>query len=139
MVPRLRVLYVDDNRDIADSAVELLKLLGFEAVACYDGAHALAVAGAFAPDVCILDLTMPGMDGDALADLLRDRAAGRGILFIAVTALGDERSRGRTEAAGFRLHLLKPFDPQHLLRILDELQQVVEAPCPVEAVADKPA
>ena len=121
---RPRILYVDDNQDVADSAVELLQLLGFEALACYGAAHALAVAGGFEPDVCVLDLSMPGGDGDQLAGLLRSQAAGRAILFIAVTALGDEHARSRTTTAGFRLHLLKPLDPQHLLGTIDRLWQL---------------
>ena len=123
---RRRILCVDDNHDVADSTAEWLDLVGFEAVACYDGPDALAVASEFRPDVCLLDLTMPGMDGDELADRLRELFAGRATLFVAVTARGDEESRRRTEAAGFELHLVKPVDPHDLLRVVDELWRVAD-------------
>src|SRR6187551_2267400 len=109
--PRLRVLCVDDNQDATDSAVDFLRLVGFDAMACYDGPHALAAAREFAPDICLLDLNMPGMDGDELAGRLRDQAVDRPVLFIAVTARGDDESRRRTADAGFRLHLVKPVPP----------------------------
>lgn len=122
--PRLRILCVDDNRDATDSAVELLRLIGFDALACYDGPDALAAADAFAPDICLLDLNMPGMDGDELAGRLRDQAAGRAMLFIAVTARGDEESRRRTTAAGFELHLVKPVNPHQFIRIIEAIQLI---------------
>jgi ribulose-phosphate 3-epimerase len=107
---RPRVLYVDDNHDLAESAVELMRLVGFDARFAYDGPSALAVALWFHPDVCILDLNMPGMEGDELAVRLRVQAAGQPVLFVAVTAMGSDESRHRTDAAGFSLHLVKPVD-----------------------------
>jgi two-component system OmpR family response regulator len=138
--PRLRVLCVDDNQDSTDSAVEYLRLMGFDAVACYDGAGALAAAGEFVPDVCLLDLNMPGMNGDELAGRLRDQAAGRAILFIAVTAQSDDDSRRRTADAGFKLHLVKPVDPHHILRIMEALGHLLDgaADRPPEAVNRHP-
>jgi CheY-like chemotaxis protein len=126
-VPRPKVLYVDDNRDLADSAADLLRIVGFDVRVCYDGPSALAVAREFAPDVCLLDLNMPGMEGDELASHIREEAGGRPVLFIAVTAMGSEESRARTAATGFSLHLVKPVDPHDLLRIVDELWQVFHA------------
>lgn len=124
---RPRVLYVDDNHDVADSATELLRLVGFDTRVCYDGFSALEAAPAFRPDVCILDLNLPGMDGDELAVRLRDQAAGRPVLFVAVTAMSGEDCRRRTGAAGFQLHLVKPVDPHDLLRVVDELWQVLSS------------
>ena len=121
-----RILCVDDNRDVADSAGELLRLVGFEVVVCYDGPTALAAARGFLPDVCLLDLNMPGMDGDELAVRLREES-GRPVLLVAVTAMGSDECRRRTEAAGFHLHLLKPVDPHDLLRVVDELWQMMHA------------
>ena len=119
--PRLRVLCADDNRDLTDSAVEFLRLVGFDAVACYDGPHALAAAREFIPDICLLDLNMPGMEGDELAGRLREEAGSRVVVFVAITAHGDDESRGRTAAAGFNVHLVKPVDPRHLLQIMESL------------------
>lgn len=115
-----RILYVDDNPDVTDSAVEMLRLLGFEAAGSYDGPHALALASAFAPDVCLLDLNMPGMDGDELARRLGAAAGGRRVLFVAVTARGDADSVRRMADAGVGLLLVKPVDPLDLVRIIDE-------------------
>lgn len=129
---RPRVLYVDDNADVADSAAELLRLSGFEARACYDGPTALAVAAEFRPDAALLDLHMPLMDGDELAVRLREQAGGRAMLLVAVTAMGGDEYLRRTEAAGFHLHLIKPVDPHDLLRVVDELWPLMDA-------ADRPA
>ena len=69
--PPLRVLCVDDRRDCADSAAMLLRVMGFEARACYDGETALSLNESFRPGICFLDLNMPGMDGDEVASRLR--------------------------------------------------------------------
>ena len=122
-----RVLCVDDNWDVAESTIELLRLVGFEAVACSDGAHALAVAPDFHPDVCLIDFNLPHMDGDELLGHLRALLAGRAVLFVAVTARGDDEARRRTAAAGFAVHLVKPVDPRDLLRVVDEPLQALEA------------
>lgn len=126
-VNRARVLCVDDNRDIADSEAELLRIVGFDARVSYDGPTALALARDFLPDVCLLDFNMPAMDGDELAMRLRRQSPGRRILFIALTAMGDSESLHRTNAAGFHLHLTKPVDPDALLRIVEELSSGLSA------------
>jgi CheY-like chemotaxis protein len=108
--PPLRVLCVDDNHDSADSMAMLLDMLGCEVEVSYGGPAALALAEQFRPDVCLLDLTMPGMDGLELARRLRQRAAGRRMLLVAMTALGGESHRRQTAAAGFDLHLVKPIE-----------------------------
>lgn len=124
---RPRVLVVDDNQDAADSTVELLHIMGFDARACYCGPAALAVATEFLPDVCLLDFTMPGMCGDELAVRLRERAGSRPMLLVAVTAMGGDEYRRRTAAAGFHLHLVKPVSPYNLLHVVDELWPVMTA------------
>lgn len=124
---RPRVLCVDDNRDVADSEAELLRIVGFNPRACYDGGSAICLAREWAPDVCLIDLHMPDMDGDELAARLRAEAGGRPVLMVAVTAMSNDESYTRTEAAGFALHLVKPVDPHDLLRVVDELWRVVHA------------
>src|SRR5262249_20398803 len=84
-IRRVRVLCVDDNRDSAETMALLLGLLGFDARACYDGRTALEVAAEFQPDVCLLDINMPVMDGNELAGRLRDRYGGRPLLLVAAT------------------------------------------------------
>jgi len=117
-----RVLCVDDNRDIADSAVVLLESFGFEARACYDGHTALQVAADFRPSVCVLDLNMPGMAGDELAAQLMAQPHLRPLLMVAVTAMSDPLYRERTKAAGFHAHLIKPVDPEQLVALVRQAQ-----------------
>jgi len=119
--PVLRVLCVDDNRDAADTLGILLELVGFEAKVCYDGQTALTEADRFRPDACILDLTMPGLDGVEVGRRLRERAWGRTLPLVAVTALGDEEARRQTREAGFDLHLTKPVDPDRLANVLADI------------------
>jgi two-component system OmpR family response regulator len=120
-VPPLRVLCVDEIGEVADSTVMLLRVVGFDARACYGGTDALAEAAAFRPAVCLIDLNMPGMNGDELAERLRAQAGEAPLVLVAVTAMGDEACRRRTAAAGFDLHLVKPVDPHQLLAVVDEL------------------
>jgi len=117
----LRVLCVDDNHDAADSLGVMLELVGFEARVCYDGASALAVADEFRPDACILDLTMPGLDGVEVGRRLRERGWARNLPLVAVTALGNDDARRRTTQAGFDLHLTKPVDPDRLANVLADI------------------
>ena len=116
--PPPRVLVVDDNRDAADTTALMLRLAGFEAVACYGGPAALQTALTFRPVACLLDLHMPGMDGDELAGRRRGQAADAGNrrpLLVAVTAMSDVAGRQRTAAAGFDHHMVKPVDPAELV------------------------
>jgi CheY-like chemotaxis protein len=101
------VLCIDDNRDVADSEAELLRVVGFEACAYYGGAGALVEAADFLPGVCLIDLNMPGMDGDEPATRLRDLWVGEPPVLIAVTAMDGEAARRRIKAT-FDQHLVKP-------------------------------
>jgi CheY-like chemotaxis protein len=76
--------------------------------------------------VCLIDLNMPGMDGDELAVRLREQAAGRPLVLVAVTAMNNAACSARIAAAGFDLHLVKPVDPHQLLAIVDELWRAWE-------------
>ncbi len=114
MTRRLKVLCVDDCPDVARSTADLLALSGCDARACYDGPTALAVAAAFRPDVCVLDLAMPGMGGIELANQLRAQAA-YPLQLIALTGEWDITSSHRTHNAGFERHLVKPADPDALV------------------------
>lgn len=110
----LRVLCVDDNRDVADSLAVLMQIAGFEAMACYDGPSALEAVTTFQPDVCVLDLNMPGMGGDEVGQRVRSVAGRADTTLVALTGLPEEVARERTQAVGFDLHLTKPIDPEKL-------------------------
>src|SRR5438045_6261142 len=95
----VRVLICDDNHDAADTLAALVRLLGYEVVVCYDGPSALAAAGSFRPDACLLDLLMPGVDGYELAGWLREQEGNRPILLVAVTACGEADAVRRSREA----------------------------------------
>ena len=116
--PPLLVLVVDDSRDCAESLALLVRLWGHEAVVAYDGPAALDVARARAPDVVLLDLAMPKMDGYQLAGRLRQVAGLEEALLIAVSGHGQEADVRRCEEAGIDCHFLKPVDPAELEKAL---------------------
>jgi len=118
-MPPLRILCIDDNHDVADSTVDLLRIVGFDARACYCGSDALVEAKDFQPIVCLIDLNMPQMDGDVLAVRLREQAGEVRPILIAMTAMSNEVSSRRIKDAGFDMHLLKPIDPNKLLSVVD--------------------
>lgn len=116
---RLRVLVVDDNQDAADTTAQLLRICGAEADVRYCGDAALAELDRLRPDACVLDLSMPGMDGCEVAGRIR-ALGGRQPLLVALTALGDVATQERAAACGFDLHFTKPVDPAALLHALGE-------------------
>jgi DNA-binding response OmpR family regulator len=115
----LRVLCVDDQRDTADAFAAVLTAHWFDAQACYDGPAALRMSDAFHPDVAVLELGMPGLDGIALAIRLREHTGDRPLLLIAATAWSTLEDRTRTALAGFHYHLVKPVEPAALVAALD--------------------
>lgn len=123
----LKVLVVDDNRDAAESMCMLLETMGLELACAYDGEAALAVASEFQPDVALLDVGMPGMDGYTLARALRGDPSHDGLVIAAMTGWGEERDRRRAKEAGFDHHFSKPADIKALTRMLDGVQPRVAA------------
>jgi CheY-like chemotaxis protein len=119
----LRVLVVDDNVDAADSLARLIKMWGHEVDVAYSGPAAVALTAAYQPDVMLLDIAMPMMDGHELARRLRRQTRFEHTLLIAVTGYVDEDHRLLGEEAGFDHHLSKPTSPQALKRMLLLLQQ----------------
>jgi CheY-like chemotaxis protein len=115
---RLRILVVDDNIDSAHTMAAYLSVHGHEVQVAHDGLEALALLEAFEPEVGILDLGMPRMDGYALAKHIREHSNHDEPLLIAVTGWGQDSDRRRSKAAGFDHHVVKPADPQHLLKLL---------------------
>ncbi|MGC3983407.1 MAG: response regulator [Pseudorhodoferax sp.] len=117
------VLVVDDNRDAADSLAEFLDAAGMATAVAYSGAQALELLPGLRPELAILDIGMPGMDGYELARRLRRHPAGRDLLLVALTGWGQQRDREATAAAGFDHHLVKPLDPDALVALLDGLNR----------------
>jgi CheY-like chemotaxis protein len=116
---RYRVLVVDDNADGADSQAVLLQMLGHEAWTAYDGAMALAKAEEIRPQVVLLDLGMPGLNGYEVARRLRKLPGLSRLVIIAQTGWGQPEDRSRTADAGFDAHLTKPIDVAELMAILE--------------------
>ena len=124
-VTRRRILVVDDNVDAADSLAVLLGCDGHEVRTAYDGAAALAAIEAHSPDLVLLDIGMPQMDGYQVAQAVRG-ARGDGDArpyLVAVTGYGQATDRARARAAGFFAHLVKPVDRDELSRVLDSLDE----------------
>ena len=115
-----RLLIVDDNQDSARSQAKMLRLLGHEVEAAFEGVEALRQVAAFRPEVVLLDLGLPGIDGYEVARRIRAMPEGREVLLVAQTGWGQDEDRRRTAAAGFDAHLVKPVELDSLLRLLDE-------------------
>ncbi|WP_020472615.1 response regulator [Zavarzinella formosa] len=111
------ILCVDDNHDVSDSNALILSLSGFDAEACYDGFEALKIARDNPPDLCFIDLNMPGMNGDELAVRLRELDPKHSMTLVAVTAMSREEDVRRLSKAGFVIHLVKPTNPETLINI----------------------
>jgi signal transduction histidine kinase/ActR/RegA family two-component response regulator len=116
-----RVLVVDDNRDGAEMISDLLIDAGYDVRLAGDPSQALSLAATFRPEVAILDIGLPVMDGYALGRELRARLGDAPPLLIALTGYGQEQDRRRSAEAGFSLHLVKPVDPDRLTHVVDAL------------------
>jgi signal transduction histidine kinase/DNA-binding response OmpR family regulator len=116
-----RVLVVDDNVDAADSLGMLLQLGGCEVRLAHNGPAALEAAEAFRPQVVVLDIGLPGMDGYEVARRLRGRPGQRDSLLVAVTGYGRDEDQARSREAGFDYHLVKPVDLAMLQAVFNSL------------------
>jgi PAS domain S-box-containing protein len=115
-----RILVVDDNREAADCLAILLSVDGHQVSTAYDGSAAVRQALTFNPDVILLDLGMPGMDGFETAGKIRQLDGGTEIVIAALTGWGQEKDRRRTRETGFDFHLVKPMQPGELRHVLEE-------------------
>ncbi|MPZ44279.1 MAG: PAS domain S-box protein, partial [Betaproteobacteria bacterium] len=113
------VLVVDDNRDAADSVAALLQLRGHRVWVAYDGPSGLAIASERAPEVVLLDIGLPGMDGYEVATRLREMEQTRSSTVVALTGYGQEEDRQRREQTRFDAHLVKPVDYEILYRLIE--------------------
>jgi CheY-like chemotaxis protein len=119
----LRILIVDDNRDAADSLVMLLRIMGNDTRTAYDGQEGVAVAEEFRPDAMLLDIGLPKLNGYEACRRIREQSWGKKVFLIAVTGWGQEEDRRRSHEAGFNEHMVKPVDPQDLMKLLAGFQQ----------------
>jgi PAS domain S-box-containing protein len=113
-----RVLIADDNRDSAESLARLLRLNGSEVETAEDGLEAVTVAGRLKPDIVLLDIGMPKLNGYDAARMIRAEAWGKRPLLIALTGWGQQEDRVRSRDAGFDAHLTKPIDHRALSEIV---------------------
>jgi CheY-like chemotaxis protein len=124
MAASLRVLVVEDHLDVATSTAEVLRKDGCEVSFAMDGPSALAAAHAVQPDVVLLDIGLPKMDGYEVARRLSGVRQGK-LYLIAVTGFANQEARRRSAEAGIDMHLAKPADPEQLLRILQFRRQAI--------------
>jgi CheY-like chemotaxis protein len=115
---RRKILVVDDNRDAADTLAMLLDFLGYDTRTAYDGQQGVDAATAFQPDLVILDINMPVVDGYQAARMLRNaRGTSRAVL-VALTARGSATDRAAALQAGFDYHVVKPVDGAGLAELV---------------------
>jgi len=126
--PARRIMVVDDNHDAADSLGTLLMALGSQVQVAHGGQEAIEEAERFRPEVILLDIGMPGLDGYEVARQLRTRPAFQNTLLIALTGWGQEEDRRRSRAAGFDHHMVKPPNLEMLRDYLERRQRSANAP-----------
>lgn len=116
---RKRILIVDDNRDSAASMAEVLTLNGNETFLAHDGEQAVAAAEAHRPEVILLDIGLPKLNGFDACRRIRENPWAENILIIALTGWGQQEDRRKSAAAGFDNHLVKPVDLAELMHLVD--------------------
>jgi PAS domain S-box-containing protein len=121
---RRRVLVADDNLDAAESLAMLLTMMGHEVRAAHDGAQAVEQAEQFRPDLILMDVGMPRVDGLQAATQIRSKDWGADLVIVALTGWGQEADRKRSKEAGCDVHLVKPLDFDRLSLLLTELEEV---------------
>ena len=122
----MRVLLVDDNVDAAESLAMLLRLWGHEVAVAHDGPAALRAAEGQRPQVALLDIGLPGMDGYELARRLRSQPGLGRVVLVALTGWGQEEDRRRSQEAGFDHHLTKPVELGALQKLLADIELTKE-------------
>jgi PAS domain S-box-containing protein len=119
-----RVLIVDDNRDSADSLAMLLRIAGNQTFMAHDGLEAIEAVEQYRPDVILLDIGLPKLNGHEVCRHVREKSWGRDIVVIALTGWGQDEDRRKSEEAGFNGHLVKPVNYDELLELLSSLTNV---------------
>jgi CheY-like chemotaxis protein/two-component sensor histidine kinase len=116
-----RILVVDDNRDSADSLVQLLKLTGNETQTAYDGLEAVAAAETFRPDAMLLDVGLPKFNGHEACRRIREQPWGKNIIIVALAGWGQDEDRQKSKETGFSGHMVKPVELKALHALLTQL------------------
>jgi CheY-like chemotaxis protein len=120
---RRRILVADDNLDAAESLAMLLTMMGHEVRAAHDGAQAVEQAEQFRPDLILMDVGMPRLDGLQAATQIRSMDWGASPVIVALTGWGQDADRKRSKEAGCDVHLVKPLDFERLTTLLTQLAQ----------------
>ncbi len=120
--PKRRILVVDDNRDSATSLSMMLSLMGNDTRTAHDGLEAVEAAGAFRPDVILLDIGLPKLNGYDVCRRIREQPWGKSMVVVAMTGWGQEEDKRRSNEAGFNQHMVKPVDPAILEKLLVGLE-----------------
>jgi PAS domain S-box-containing protein len=123
-IPRRRILIVDDNEDAASSLAMLLRILGHETEVAHEGQKALDIVATYRPEIVLLDIGMPKMSGYDVCRRIREQPTGSDVLVVAVTGFGQEADRRKSEEAEFDGHMVKPVEPQALIKLLAEFSAV---------------
>jgi CheY-like chemotaxis protein len=123
MPKHFRILVVDDNQDSALSLAMMLSIMGHETRTAHDGESAVASAESFLPDVVLLDIGLPKLNGYEVAQRIREQPWGAAMFLIAVTGWGQEEDRQRSSEVGLNVHMVKPVEPSALEKLLAELPQ----------------
>jgi CheY-like chemotaxis protein len=118
---RFRILVVDDNHDSALSLAMMLSIMGHDTRTAHDGESAVETAESFLPEVVLLDIGLPKLNGYEVAQRIRAKAWGKSMFLIAVTGWGQEEDRQRSSEVGLNVHMVKPVEPAALERLLAEL------------------
>ena len=118
---RRRILVVDDNVDGATTLVEMLKIMGNDTQTAFDGGEAVALTEAFRPDVVLMDIGMPKVNGYEACRRIRSQPWGQEIVIIAQTGWGQDEDKRKSQEAGFTFHMVKPIDFVILEKLLDGL------------------
>lgn len=121
-----RILVVDDNKDSADSLAMLLRLKANEIRTAYDGMEAVKVAETFRPELVLLDIGLPKLNGYDVARHIRQQPWGRNVLLVALTGWGQDEDRRRSQEAGFNFHIVKPVELSALEKLLAGLRTTTE-------------
>jgi CheY-like chemotaxis protein len=127
-----RILLADDNTDALESLATVLRLRGHEVYSAPNGAMALETAVRCMPEVALLDIGMPLLDGYEVARRIRAQDWGKAVTLVALTGWGQESDRRRSQEAGFDTHLVKPLDLDKLTALLAQLPAQASAPVPAE-------